>query len=69
MTTKEGWEAKCVMLSQPLDLKHLLAQGILVKAGAYYRVRNIHELPEHVASRIVEIVRDAKGSKVKFGKV
>lgn len=60
--------AETNLLATPIDFEDLQRRGILVKAGAWYRVRNLNELPEHACKKIYELAYDAKGTKVKFAK-
>ena len=52
------------MLSQPIDFADLQRGGILSKDGAWYRVSNLWDLPEHAAQKINKIVHDPKGFRV-----
>lgn len=61
-------KAQIQLLSKPLGLDKLVARGVLVKAGGWYRVRNLTELPAHVSMRITGIQRDSRGIKVKISK-
>lgn len=54
-------------ISKHIDFKTLQEQGLLVKEGAWYRVRNIHELSDQVTLQISEMESDPrKGLRVKF---
>ena len=54
------------LVAQPIDFHEMTANGLLRKVGAWYEVRNIHELPKHARLKIREIkVRDKK-TMVKF---
>ena len=52
-------------LSQTPDLVNLQKRGVIQKQGAWYRVPNVHDLPEHVAKRIQEMSWDG-GILIKF---
>ena len=55
------------MLSQPIDFAELERRGVISKAGkTWYRLHNPHDLPEHAAKKIREVVQDANGIRVKF---
>ncbi|MGE5712035.1 MAG: hypothetical protein ACM34B_17820 [Nitrospira sp.] len=54
MTLREELRERAKRLAQPIDFEALTAQGLLKKEGSRYRVRNIHELPQHVRDHIVE---------------
>jgi hypothetical protein len=54
------------MLSQPIDFADLQRRGILSKDGAWYRVSNLWDLPEHAAKKIYELERDSGGFRVRF---
>ena len=54
------------MLSQPIDFADLEERGIISNEGAWYRVRNLWDLPEHAAKKINKIVHDPKGFRVTF---
>jgi hypothetical protein len=58
--------AEVRLLSQPIDFADLERRGILSKEGAWYRVSDLWDLPEHASHRIREVVVDAHGSKVRF---
>lgn len=53
-------------LAEPIDFGKLEKLGLLSKEGAWYRVPNVHSLPEHVSLKIKEVVQDSKGTKAKF---
>lgn len=55
-------------LARPVDFAELESKGILSKAGAWYRIHKIHELPKHVSQKIIAFSQDTKGLKVKFEK-
>lgn len=54
------------MLSQPIDFADLQRCGILSKDGAWYRVSNLWDLPEHAAKKIYELERDSGCFRAKF---
>lgn len=56
------------LIAQPINFEELEKSGQLVKDGAWFRVKNIHLLPEHVVAKINPntIVTDKKGMKVKL---
>lgn len=69
MTSNELREHIRLMI-QPVDLEGLIAQGVLAKAGAWYRIMNMKKLPKSVSMHISEISRDSQGrAKIKFAKV
>jgi hypothetical protein len=56
-------------LAEPVDMEDLQRRGIIKKAGAWWRFRNFHELPESLRHRAYEFAQDSKGQKVKFGAI
>lgn len=54
------------MLNQPIDFADLERRGVIRKEGAWYQVRNLADLPEHVAKRIEELLWDGENISVKF---
>ena len=62
--TKISAETK--ILAKPIDFKDLESKGILIKEGAWYRVSDFKNLPEHVRVKVFEIRKDDKGIKVKL---
>ena len=54
------------MLSQPIDFADLEERGVISNEGAWYRVRNLWDLPEHAAKKISELERDSEGFRAKF---
>ena len=48
----------------PIDFQKLEAEGLLHKKGAWYLVKNIHDLPKHVGLQIGEIKVDRKGNNL-----
>ena len=61
--------AELELLRQPIDFVELEGRGVISQAGAWYRVRNLYDLPEHAAHKIREIARDGMGTVVKFAAV
>jgi hypothetical protein len=57
------------VLATPIDFAELEARGIITKVGAWFRVSNLHDLPEHAAKKItnMEFYKNG-GVKVKFAK-
>jgi hypothetical protein len=55
-------------LATPIDFDELKKRGIISSAGAWYRVPDMKNLPDEVATKISQIASDAKGVKVKFHK-
>ncbi len=55
-------------LSEPVDSADLEKKGILIKAGAWYRVPDFRKLPEHVRTKVRAIAQDSKGAKIKLDK-
>ena len=49
-----------------IDFNELQRQGHVSKERTWFRLRNIHELPDYVALRLSELENDSKGVKVKF---
>jgi hypothetical protein len=48
------------------DLAELEEKGILVKAGAWYRVPDVLKLPEHISGQVMDMALDSNGVKVKI---
>ena len=67
--TKDNVKARARLLLQPLDLKGLIAKGILVKKGAWYRILQFKPIPEHAWVQVSEIAQDEHGSMIKFKKL
>lgn len=55
-------------LARPINFDKLEAEGIISKAGAWYRVHKVQDLPKHASQKITELAQDSKGLKVKFDK-
>ena len=55
-------------MAQPINFEELARQGVISKAGAWYRLHKPPDLPEHAALKVQEIAQDAKGIKVKFAR-
>ena len=55
-------------LARPIEFAELEASGVLTKAGAWYRVNRVQDLPVHASRKIVELAQDKNGLKVKFEK-
>ena len=53
-------------LARPIDFESLEAKGVISKAGAWYRVHKVQDLPEHASRKITERAQDTRGLKVKF---
>lgn len=53
-------------LARPIDFENLEAKGVISKAGAWYRVHKVQDLPEHASRKITELAQDTRGLKVKF---
>lgn len=68
MTLREEWREGAKRLLQPVDFEALIAQGLMKKEGARYRVWNVHKLPRHVRDHIVETTTTSgvPGVLVKF---
>jgi len=66
LTVLDEIRSKATGMSQPLDLENLMARGLITKAGAWYRVSNIHALPENARLQINRFERDSRGLKVQF---
>jgi hypothetical protein len=69
--TKDNVKARARLLLQPLDLESLIRKGILEKKGAWYRIINFKEVPEHAWAQVCEMAQDPRGngSKIKFKKL
>ena len=46
----------------PLDFEQLEKEGIIEKKGAWYKVKDIKNLPEHASRQIRSIKTDGKGN-------
>jgi hypothetical protein len=44
-----------------VDIDAMVVSGVLTRAGAWYVVRNIHDLPENVRQRIEDPTPSRKG--------
>ena len=64
----EELAAETQKLAEPVDFVDLEKKGVLVKAGAWYRVPDFRKLPENVTTKVREIAQDSKGVKVKLYK-
>jgi len=64
----EELAAETKKLAEPVDFADLEKKGVLIKAGAWYRVPDFRKLPEHVSAKVREIAQDSKGVKVKLDK-
>ena len=60
--------AETKKLSIKINFSELEENGVLIKAGAWYRVSDLQKLPEHVQLNIKALAQDSKGIKVKFYK-
>lgn len=61
--------AEVERLAKPFDLDDLERSGLIEKAGAWYAVPNLHQLPEHAHVKVSEIKADKSGRVlVKFKK-
>lgn len=68
---KNDIQAQARLLLEPLDLESLIRNGILEKEGAWYRIINFKEVPEHAWAQVCEMAQHphCNGSKVKFKKL
>lgn len=57
-------------LATPIDFDTLIAQGVLEKKGAWYKVLDWDKLPEHAKEKVkaIEGGPDGKNTLVKFSK-
>ena len=46
----------------PIDFKALEEAGIMSKVGAWYKVSNVHKLPDNVRSKVIETKGDRQGN-------
>jgi len=54
-------------LETPIDFDRLVADGVLERKGAWWRVLDLHRLPEHASLRINEVQTTETGEAlVKF---
>jgi hypothetical protein len=67
--TNDNVKARARLLLQPLDLEGLIAKGILIKKGAWYRILQFKAIPEHAWVKVSEIGQDKHGSLIKFKKL
>ena len=63
---RDALSTELVDLAEPIDFPGLEKQGVISKAGAWYRVHKMESLPRHATKKIVELAQDSKGLKVKF---
>ena len=54
--------------ANPIDFEQLIMDGILVKKGRSYYVKNMKSLPENVSKRIKEVTQTKNGLRVTFYK-
>lgn len=64
--TREEFEEHLRKLAEPIDFDSLQRRGLLLKQGAWFRVPNLHRLPDHAAFQIREMETSADGVRVKF---
>jgi len=55
-------------LATPIDFDALIAQGVLEKKGAWYKVPDWDKLPEHAEAKAYSIRTDGTDILVKFSK-
>lgn len=63
--TREDILEQANKLATPIDFDQLIAEGVLEKKGAWYKILDMKKLPEHARSQINELTTDGK---VKFTK-
>ena len=63
--SKEEVLEKAKSLATPIDFEALVAEGILEKKGAGYKILDMERLPDHAKDKITAISSDGK---VKFSK-
>lgn len=52
---REEFERLRELLSTPIDFDRLVEEGVLEKAGTWWKVLDMSRLPEHARRQIVEI--------------
>lgn len=66
MTAEEVWQG-LEDAATPIDFKTLIAEGVLEKDGAWYKILNNDALPRHVSMKIKTIQsHPKKGMRVQF---
>ena len=65
ITEDELWQA-LEDAAKPIDFDALIAEGIIEKDGAWYKVPNMKALPQHASRKIKTIKTGPKGIRVQF---
>ena len=64
--TREGLKQEIIALATPIDFDQLVADGVLAKDGAWYKVLDLERLPKHASKKIKTLQTGPKGTRVKF---
>jgi len=65
ITEEELWQA-LDDAAKPIDFEALLAEGIIEKDGAWYKVPDMKALPKHASRKIKTVKTGPKGIRVQF---
>jgi hypothetical protein len=64
--TAEETRQLIIEAATPIDFEALIAKGLIVKDGAWYRVPDLKALPKDVSRKIKTVEPGPTGPRVKF---
>ncbi|MBI3425020.1 MAG: hypothetical protein HY011_18955 [Acidobacteria bacterium] len=59
-------EQRRKLVALPIDFDALIAEGLLEKKGAWYKVTDISKLPQHVRAKMGALRTEPQGTFVRF---